>query len=342
MYTHFSPLETTFTTSPQLGFVFQEEPQPASKHFTYERNRNNANYLSLVGGIVANLQRSKADIYLPFYNPYHDVAVGGKSIQQVNPLPDPALAPGSFSDITPAPAPAPELTAVPVPDPAPRQGTMSASASRFGLISFNDPLQPIAPLSPPPPAQADEVDQGDQGEQGDPFRLQKAIAPIRIITFALRSPPTAIATYRAHLSSPKDLLKSISVSLGSAVIGPKIPTANLHRIGSKEYSGHIEFDHRHRFDRGGVTASRYGASASIYGVTYPSANKEGVKLSSRPASTSYTEQKKSTNSSDYEAMFWNKKYGQQRKWNLQGKQQDERLEVIGEKLETVDRSRKTK
>jgi len=271
-YTHFSPLETIFTTPPQLGFVFQEEPQPASRHFTSDKKRNSTNYMSLVGGIVTNMPRNKAHIYLPFYNPYHDVAVGGKSIEELNSLP------------------VSESTSDSSPDLAPASASASQWGSKLGMISFNEPPESSAP--PSPPAEADEV---------DPFRLQKAIAPIRITSFALRSPPTAVATYRAHLSRPKDLLNSVSLSLSSAVVGPKSPTANSHRVGSLDYSGHAEYNQTNRFDRGLVNTSRYGGST--YGATYSLPNRQEVKLANRPTSTSGAEHKKL---SEYEAMFRNK------------------------------------
>lgn len=282
VYAHFSPLETVFTTPPQTGFVFQEEPQPINKYFTSDKNRNNVHYLSLVGGIVASLRKSKADIYLPFYNPHHDVAVGGKSVEKFDPLPEPA----SDSDLPPESA------------PAPQRGSNSSPAWNFDSISFNEPLEPLESSTPPPPPPPDPVD------EVDPFRLQKAVAPIRILTFAIRAPPAAVSTYRAHLLRPKDIMNSLSVSATSAVMEPKLASANLHRVGSMEYSGHLEFSPKNRFDRGGVGTARYGATA--YGVNYPVPNKEGAKLGSRPSGVSYGEPKNTTNPSEYEAMFQNK------------------------------------
>jgi len=300
VYAHFSPLETVFTTPPQTGFVFQEEPRPINRYFVNDRNRNNVNYLSLVGGIVATLHKSKADIYLPFYNPHHDVAVGGKSVEEFGPLPEPA--PASDSPLEPT--------------LAPQQGSKSSPAWNLGSISFNEPSEPLessTPPSPPPPAPADEA---------DPFRLRKAIAPIRVTAFAIRSPPTAVSTYRAHLLRPKDIINSIYVSATSAVIEHKLPTANLHRVGSMEYSGYPEYNPKNRFDRGGIGSPRYGATA--YGVNYPVPNMEGAKLANRPTGTSYAEPKNPTKS-EYEAIFQNRnpKVAKDRqKW---GKYGDQRL-----------------
>lgn len=279
VYAHFSPLETVFTTPPQTGFVFQEEPQLVSRYFVHDRNRNNVNYLSLVGGIVATLHKSKAHIYLPFYHPHHDVAVGGKSVGEFDPLPEPASASAS----------------PPEPAVAPQQGSKSSPAWNLGSISFNESLESSTPPSPPPPAPADEA---------DPFRLRKAIAPIRVTAFAVRSPPTAVSTYRAHLLRPKDIINSISVSATSAVIAPKLPTGNLHRVGSMEYSGHLDYNPQNRFDRGGFGTPRYGATA--YGVNYPVPNMEGAKLANRPTGTSFAEPMNPTKPSEYEAIFQNR------------------------------------
>jgi len=254
MYTHYSPLETVLTTSPQPGFVLQTEPTLTTPFFA-DKNRNrqnqNQNYLSLIGGIVAHLHRHNADIHLPFYNPSHDVAVGGKDPKTEK---DDAAA-AAVDDIKINPA------------------------SEISSIRFNQPSQSI--MLPPP-------------DLTDPLRLRKAIAQFRILSFAVRSPPTCVATYHARLSRPKDLLNSISLSLESAVQKQKLPTGNLHRLGSMEYSGHMLHDPKNRFGsgegRGGVrrpilgyTASSPSLTKQQYGVSYPPARMEGVGLLDRVA-----------------------------------------------------------